>query len=125
MIDHLSIGTADIGRAKSFYDTTLGTLGYQCLSADTKALGYGAEGIDFWILASSAPVPASHESGLHICFTAPDRDAVQRFHAAALRLGGSDNGRPGLRDDYGPGYYAAFAIDPDGYRIEAHCTIPN
>src|SRR5260370_40388405 len=61
------------------------------------------------------------ESGLHFCFVAKDRAAVDAFHAAALRTGGTDNGKPGLRADYGPKYYAAFAIDPDGYRIEAHC----
>jgi catechol 2,3-dioxygenase-like lactoylglutathione lyase family enzyme len=59
---------------------------------------------------------------LHFCFVAPTADAVDAFHAAALNNGGGDNGKPGLRADYGPGYYAAFVIDPDGYRIEAHCS---
>jgi hypothetical protein len=44
---------------------------------------------------------------------------VDTFHAAAIARGGRDNGGPGLRPHYGPDYYAAFAIDPDGYRIEA------
>jgi catechol 2,3-dioxygenase-like lactoylglutathione lyase family enzyme len=61
------------------------------------------------------------QSGLHFCFTAPTAKSVDAFHAAALATGGQDNGMPGLRTDYGPGYYAAFVIDPDGYRIEAHC----
>ena len=61
------------------------------------------------------------ESGLHFCFVAEDRKAVDAFHAAALRSGGKDNGKPGLRADYSPTYYAAFIIDPDGYRIEAYC----
>ena len=47
--------------------------------------------------------------------------SVDAFHAAALKSGGRDNGKPGLRADYGPNYYAAFVVDPDGYRIEAHC----
>lgn len=122
MIDHLSIGTADIGRARTFYDVTLGALGYQCLSAETSALGYGLDGVAFWVLASSVPVPADPSSGLHICFLAPDSDSVRRFHAAALSHGGSNNGEPGIREDYGAGYYAAFVIDPDGYRIEAYCN---
>ena len=46
---------------------------------------------------------------------------MQAFHAAALRAGGEDNGGPGIRREYSPGYYAAFAIDPDGYRVEAFC----
>jgi catechol 2,3-dioxygenase-like lactoylglutathione lyase family enzyme len=60
------------------------------------------------------------DSGLHFCFLAKDRAAVDAFHAAALKAGGMDNGKPGVRADYGPKYYAAFAIDPDGYRIEAY-----
>jgi hypothetical protein len=50
-----------------------------------------------------------------------DRASVDAFHKAALNAGGADNGTPGLRVDYGPNYYAAFAVDPDGYRIEAWC----
>jgi catechol 2,3-dioxygenase-like lactoylglutathione lyase family enzyme len=57
--------------------------------------------------------------GLHIAFAAPDRGAVRAFHRAALREGGTDNGKPGLRPRYRPGYYAAFVIDPDGHHIEA------
>ena len=61
------------------------------------------------------------ESGLHFCFVAKDRKSVDAFYAAALESGGRDNGKPGLRSDYSPTYYAAFVIDPDGYRIEAYC----
>ncbi|MFX9246783.1 hypothetical protein ABTN73_19840, partial [Acinetobacter baumannii] len=64
------------------------------------------------------------DSGLHFCFAAPSRKAVDQFHRAALAEGGSDNGGPGLRADYGDNYYAAFAIDPDCYRIEAYCSMP-
>jgi len=69
------------------------------------------------------PVPADPGSGLHLCFAAPGPEGVDGFHAAALAAGGADNGAPGRRPDYGPGYYAAFVLDPDGYRIEAHCDI--
>lgn len=50
--------------------------------------------------------------------------SIDAFHAAAaaLKSGGSDNGKPGPRADYGPGHYAAFVIDPDGYRLEAQCA---
>jgi catechol 2,3-dioxygenase-like lactoylglutathione lyase family enzyme len=64
-------------------------------------------------------VPDDPKSGLHVCFTAPDRDSVARFHAAALAAGGRDNGKPGIRTDYGQNYYAAYVVDPDGYRLEA------
>lgn len=121
MLDHVSIGTRDVARARRFYDAALQPLGYTCLSAGEDSLGYGADAPALWILATEHPVPADPRSGLHICFTAPSRAAVDGFHAAALAGGGRDNGAPGLRAGYGDSYYAAFAIDPDGYRIEAHC----
>jgi catechol 2,3-dioxygenase-like lactoylglutathione lyase family enzyme len=65
--------------------------------------------------------PQDDESGLHLCFSAPTRRSVDAFHAAALAAGGRDNGAPGVRADYGANYYAAFVVDPDGYRIEAYC----
>jgi catechol 2,3-dioxygenase-like lactoylglutathione lyase family enzyme len=120
MIDHVSIGVRDIAKSKQFYDAALKPLGYQCLSKGEGSLGYGSEAVTLWISAVDRPVPPDMKSGLHFCFTAPDRRSVDAFHAAALKTGGRDNGKPGLRDDYGPGYYAAFVVDPDGYRIEAH-----
>lgn len=121
MIDHVSIGVHDLARTKRFYDAALEPLGYTCLSQGQNSLGYGDSAVAFWISWVERPVVADEKSGLHFCFTAPTRSSVDAFHAAALRAGGRDNGRPGLRADYGADYYAAFVIDPDGYRIEAHC----
>ncbi|HJS86589.1 MAG TPA: VOC family protein [Acetobacteraceae bacterium] len=121
MINHVSIGVRDIARAKAFYDATLEPLGYACLSADETSAGYGKHTVALWVMASASPVPADPRSGLHFCFTAPTRRSVDAFHEAALAAGGRDNGKPGLRAEYGANYYAAFAIDPDGYRIEAYC----
>ena len=121
MLDHVSIGVRDIATTKRFYDAALTPLGYQCLRQSPTLLGYGADGVALWISPTETPVPPDPESGLHFCVTAPDEAAVQAFHAAALRAGGRDNGMPGLRREYSPGYYAAFVIDPDGYRIEAYC----
>jgi catechol 2,3-dioxygenase-like lactoylglutathione lyase family enzyme len=121
MINHVSIGVRDVARAKRFYDAALAPLGYKCLSADASSLGYGREAVALWVGAAERPVPADGKSYLHFCFDAPTRKAVDAFHGAALKAGGSDNGKPGLRTDYGPDYYAAFVVDPDGYRIEAYC----
>jgi catechol 2,3-dioxygenase-like lactoylglutathione lyase family enzyme len=121
MLDHVSIGVRDIPKAKTFYDAALKPLGYSCLSEGEGSLGYGKKAVQLWLGATGHPVPADTRSGLHFCFTAPDRKAVDAFHAAALKAGGKDNGKPGIRKDYSPGYYAAFVIDPDGYRIEAYC----
>jgi catechol 2,3-dioxygenase-like lactoylglutathione lyase family enzyme len=122
MLDHISIGVRDIDRARKFYDATLEPLGYSCLSQDSGSLGYGSDRTEFWISLAASPVPADTKPGLHFCFVAPTRAAVVAFHSAALRKGGADNGEPGLRPDYGDSYYAAFAVDPDGYRIEAYCN---
>jgi catechol 2,3-dioxygenase-like lactoylglutathione lyase family enzyme len=120
MLDHVSIGVADIAAAKRFYDAVLQPLGYRCLYEDAAMLGYGADAAALWLNATDRPVPADDRSGLHFCFAAPTRHSVDTFHAAALGMGACDNGQPGLRPDYGAGYYAAFVIDPDGIRIEAH-----
>ncbi|PSJ53137.1 VOC family protein [Pseudaminobacter soli (ex Li et al. 2025)] len=124
MFDHVSIGVKDINRSRAFYDAALGPLGHRCLSEDKSSLGYGADRVAFWILASEEPVQPNDSSGLHFCFTAPTRGGVDAFHAAALRSGGADNGKPGVRADYDPNYYAAFVKDPDGYRIEVYCGLP-
>lgn len=122
MLDHVSIGVRDIGKAKQFYDAALNPLGYTCLSPGDASLSYGKDAAAFWINVSARPVAPDPESGLHFCFRAPTRKSVDAFHKAALAHGGRDNGKPDLRDDYGPDYYAAFVVDPDGYRIEAYCS---
>lgn len=121
MLNHVSIGVRDIVRAKRFYDAVLEPLGYSCLHEAPGSLGYGSGAVVLWIGGVERPVPADKQSGLHLCFDAPTRDSVNAFYAAALEAGGQDNGKPGLRADYGANYYAAFVMDPDGYRLEAYC----
>jgi catechol 2,3-dioxygenase-like lactoylglutathione lyase family enzyme len=122
MFDHISIGVRDLGAACRFYDAALAPLGYVRLGEGDTWAGYGRDSIGFYLLASTSPVPANADSGLHFCFAASSRAAVTDFHAAALRQNAHDNGAPGLRADYGPDYFAAFVIDPEGYRLEAHCS---
>jgi len=122
MLDHVSIGVRAIARAKRFYDAALKPLGYERLSEGAGSLGYGRGAVALWISVVDRPVAADKGSGLHFCFNAPTRQSVDAFHAAALAAGGHDNGGPGLRTDYGDNYYAAFVIDPDGYRLEAYCS---
>jgi len=122
MLNHISIGVSSIAGAKAFYNAALKPLGSRCLSEDTTSLGYGSEQVVFWVLKSDQPVPDDASSGLHVCFDAPTTASVDHFHAAGLRHGGKDHGKPGPRPDYGPAYYAAFLMDPDGYRIEACCS---
>jgi catechol 2,3-dioxygenase-like lactoylglutathione lyase family enzyme len=125
MINHVSIGVSDIAKAKAFYDAVLRPLGYTCLSSGDTSLGYGKDSVVLWISHTKSPVKADPASGLHFCFDAPNRGSVDAFHKAALASGGRDNGKPGLRADYGDNYYAAFVIDPEGYRLEAYCGRPS
>jgi len=124
MFDHVSIGVRDIAKAKRFYDAALQPLGYECLSQGGSSLGYGRGAVAFWISVTERPVPPEPKSGLHFCLSAPTRESVDSFHAAALKAGGRDNGAPGFRADYDANYYAAFVLDPDGYRLEAYCARP-
>jgi catechol 2,3-dioxygenase-like lactoylglutathione lyase family enzyme len=125
MINHVSIGVRDLARTKRFYEVALQPLGYRCLSEASGALGFGRDAVAFWVSVVERPVAADKDSGLHFCFNAPTRSSVNAFHAAALGAGGRDNGKPGVRAEYDPDYYAAFVIDPDGYRIEAYCAQAN
>ncbi len=122
MFDHVSIGVSDVPASGRFYDAALAPLGHKRLSDGDSSLGYGKDGVQLWLGATKKPVKADPDSGLHFCFRAGTRKAVDAFHAAALKAGGKDNGKPGLRADYGDNYYAAFVVDPDGYRIEAYCS---
>jgi catechol 2,3-dioxygenase-like lactoylglutathione lyase family enzyme len=101
MIDHVSIGVRDLDRAKRFYDATLEPLGYYCLSESDDTLGYGQDTVAFWIYESKQPVDPNPASGLHFSFAAPTRESVSKFHSAAIKAGGKENGKPGLRKDYG------------------------
>jgi catechol 2,3-dioxygenase-like lactoylglutathione lyase family enzyme len=124
MISHVSIGVKDLARSRKFYDATLKPLGYKCLMEGAEYLGYGATEPELWVMAVKHPVMPNAESGLHFCFEAKRRSDVDSFHHAATATGGKDNGEPGIRKDYGDNYYAAFVIDPDGYRLEAYTSQP-
>lgn len=120
MIDHIELWVSDLGRSRAFYDAALAPLGIRILkevgpgSGRGSHLGYGRTEPAFWIGTSQ---PAG--GPVHVAFAAPDRATVADFHAAALAAGGRDNGRPGPRPEYHPGYYGAFVLDPDGNNIEA------
>jgi catechol 2,3-dioxygenase-like lactoylglutathione lyase family enzyme len=123
MIDHLSLGVSDLARSAAFYDAVLAPLGYVRLFTHDRAVGYGPPGArdePFAVLKDAEYAKPPRQGG-HVAFRAADRQAVDAFHAAALRHGATDEGGPGLRPKYGAGYYAAFVRDPDGHRIEAVC----
>ena len=119
MLHQVSLGTADLTRAREFYDPVMRVLGLdRTLEADD-AVGYGA-GITVFSLNrpvdGSAPVPGN---GVHVAFEVEKRAAVDAFFRTALAQGGTSDGEPGLRPHYDAHYYAAFVRDPDGNKIEA------
>ena len=124
MLHHISFGVRDLQLAGLFYDAALGALGYRRVFEDDTAIGYGVEDDKDLLCLKLRPDAAPPGAGFHMAFAAPSRAAVDAFHAAALGVGGSDNGGPGLREDYGDHYYAAFLVDPDGHRIEAVINRP-
>ena len=119
MLSHLSLGVADLERAAAFYDGIMSALGYVRVWSNTEGVGYGAAGGNDKLALFPDAAASPPGSGFHLAFEAPSRNAVDRFHAAALRLGGRDDGAPGPRPHYSPSYYAAFVIDPDGHKLEA------
>ena len=119
MIDHIKLHVADAARSKAFYEQALAPLGYRVIMEPVPGVvGMGARFPDFWLARSDAPTVA------HVALRADDRAAVDAFHAAALAAGGEDNGAPGVRERYHPGYYGAFVIDPDGNNLETVTTAP-
>jgi len=131
MIDHLGLRVRDaagVEKLKQFYVAALAPLGYGVLREFTAAdnIGYVGVGLgkdgkpDFWI--GAALNEAMTPSGpIHLAFVAADRATVDAFYQAALAAGAKDNGAPGPRPHYHPGYYGAFVIDPAGNNLEAVC----
>jgi catechol 2,3-dioxygenase-like lactoylglutathione lyase family enzyme len=117
MYDHIGLHVKDLAASRRFYAAVLAPLGHV---ADASGTGFGPpEAPGLWLYESAGGVAATH-----VAFRAPNRAAVDRFHAHGLANGGRDNGAPGLRTDYAPTYYAAFLVDPDGNNVEAVCMAP-
>ncbi|MBR0672050.1 VOC family protein [Neoroseomonas soli] len=129
MYSHVTLGTNDIRRAIAFYDPLLAGLGLNRHESDIEEgyAGYAAAPgarPQFWVTRPLDRRPASASNGMTIAFDAPDRPAVDRFHATALAHGGTDEGAPGLRPHYHPDYYGAYVRDPDGNKLCCVCRRP-
>lgn len=123
MIDHIGLAVSDLDGSRRFYEAALKPLGYEVLMEVTEEMtgGHGAhlgfgrdDKPDFWIGTGKAATQSCH-----VAFAVNDQATVDAFHAAALAAGGKDNGAPGMRPEYHPGYYGAFVFDPEGNNIEA------
>jgi catechol 2,3-dioxygenase-like lactoylglutathione lyase family enzyme len=119
MIDHVSMHVSNPERSKRFYAAALAPLGYRVSMEFPGVAGLGAGGKpDLWLAEGRAGEP------IHVAVLSERRDGVDAFHRAALAAGGRDNRAPGLRPQYHPTYYGAFALDPDGNNVEAVCHRP-
>ena len=122
MIDHVTLRAADLSASRRFYEAALAPLGLGLEFERDGLLASGSWQSGRLILyAGERPVV-----GVHVAFSAPSREAVNAFRAAALEAGGRDNGAPGPRPEYHAGYYGAYVFDPDGNNVEAvHHAVPS
>ena len=125
VIDHVGLRVGDFPGSRRMYEASLAELGFSVLGegefeGDAYVLFGRGTSDDF----SLHTVGSEHgrnrvTTGAHVAFSAPDADAVGRWHAAAVRHGATDNGAPGLRPEYSGHYFAAFVLDLDGNNVEA------
>ena len=110
VVDHVEVSASDYAESIRFYETVLEPLGIPRIRTEEPDVAC------FTVFDVVDRTPATHD--LHLCFHARSREQVDAFHEAGVAAGFRSNGAPGYRD-YGPGYYAAFLLDPDGNNIEA------
>ena len=124
MIGYVTIGTNDLARARSFYDALLAEMGVKRLMQFGDR-GYGwAASMEQPMLCVFKPYegqPATVGNGVMVGIAADSRATVDRVHKKALELGGTDEGKPGLRAEGGDGFYAAYFRDPDGNKLDVFC----
>ena len=121
LIDHVTLWAGDLPVSRRFYEAALAPLGFGPEFERDGLLAFGSgESGRLILYAGERPV-----AGVHLAFSAPNPEAVDAFHAAALEAGGRDNGAPGPRPEYHGGYYGAYVFDPDANNVEAvHHTYP-
>jgi catechol 2,3-dioxygenase-like lactoylglutathione lyase family enzyme len=129
MFSYVSLGTRDLARAMRFYDAVLAPLGHvriEDYDPDDSSAAWGQDdpGPHLWVTRPFDGNPASVGNGTMVSFLADSRAAVDAFYAAALANGGTDEGPPGLRPQYGAGFYAGYVRDPDGNKLNAVCYRP-
>lgn len=118
MIDHISVGVADLQQAKQFYEQLLSVIGYQKLADRPTTVGFGKKYPDFWLNHRPDLDPQDQDTGTHVCFRASSVEQVDEFHQVAVKLGASSSGAPGYRKEYANNYYAAFITDANNHKLE-------
>jgi catechol 2,3-dioxygenase-like lactoylglutathione lyase family enzyme len=114
VLDHVGLAVSDLAAARAFYAAALEPLGFGVVMEFPGVIALGLpQQPELWMHQGAPSAP------IHMAFHAADRERVDAFHAAALGAGGTDNGAPGVRPQYHPGYYGAYVLDPDGNNVEA------
>ncbi|MFT4907171.1 MAG: catechol 2,3-dioxygenase-like lactoylglutathione lyase family enzyme [Oleispira sp.] len=118
---HVTVGTNDLNQARAFYDDVLAELGLKRIAdlGDNGSI-WGEDAPSFFVLKPLNGEPASVGNGVMVSFEAPNRNAVDAFHAAALAAGCPDEGAPGTRD-WADNAYAAYTRDTDGNKLAVYC----
>lgn len=132
MISYVTIGAEDLDAAKRFYNTVLPALGYM-QTEGPEGLSYALpmpDGIqpvlpDFYVKPTFNGAPATAGNGVMIAFEAHNQKQVSALHAAALNAGGTDEGAPGFRPNYGPRFYVGYLRDPQGNKIALYSSHPD
>ena len=115
MLDHVGFEVSDLARSAAFYDALFHPLGGRRIVDSPEAIAYGINDARLWIVARGRkPAPGFG----HVAITAHGRPAVRAAYEAGLAAGGTDAGAPGPRPAYGPSYFSAYLLDPDGLRVE-------
>lgn len=115
MIDHVGFEVTDLARSARFYDALLFALGGRRMFESEHAVAYGIDSPVLWIVVRDRPPAPGYG---HLALQAAGRAAVNAAYRAGLAHGGSDDGAPGPRPQYGRGCYAAYLLDPDSLRVE-------
>lgn len=117
---HIGFSVRDLQKSKVFYVRALAPLGLvlQREKVDSLHFGKGDGRTMLWIHTRGGVT-----SPFHISFEVDSKEQVQEFYDAALAAGGTDNGAPGVRENYSKNYYAAFVLDPDGHNLEVVCRV--
>jgi catechol 2,3-dioxygenase-like lactoylglutathione lyase family enzyme len=114
MIHHVGLEVSNLRRSATFYDAVLAPLGWRRVVDESGAVGWGIVQPVFFITDRTPPRPGFG----HVCFSASGMAAVKAAWEAGVAAGARDDGKPAARPDYGPGYYSAYLLDLDGYRLE-------
>jgi catechol 2,3-dioxygenase-like lactoylglutathione lyase family enzyme len=126
---YTTLGSTDFARSTAFYDPVLATLGIaRAPDWNEDYIGWGVpytEGFSLWLNKPFDGGPQHPGNGNMLAFRATSQEHVKAFYAAALAHGGSDEGEPGPRPQYGPDFYACYVRDPDGNKLACVVSVPN